>query len=79
MFYHFLAPEGRHPTWEEHFIENISKCRVLFLSYTCKLNQQKQWYVVSKVQQIYTRLIYMMFTECLLLTNHEHFTTEILC
>ena len=21
MFYHFLAPEGGHPTWEEIFIE----------------------------------------------------------
>ena len=21
MFYHFLAPEGGHPTWEENFIE----------------------------------------------------------
>ena len=21
MFYHFLAPEGWHPTWEENFIE----------------------------------------------------------
>ena len=22
MCYHFLAPEGGHPTWEEKFIEN---------------------------------------------------------
>ena len=25
MFYHFLAPEGRHPTWEEIFIEKNIK------------------------------------------------------
>ena len=23
MFYHFLAPEGGHPTWEEHFIRKL--------------------------------------------------------
>ena len=42
MFYHFLAHEGGHPTWEEHFIEKYSKCKVLFLSHACQLNQQKQ-------------------------------------
>ena len=26
MFYHFLAPEGGHPTREEHFIEKIPDC-----------------------------------------------------
>ena len=25
MFYHFLAPEGGHPTWEEIFIEKNTK------------------------------------------------------
>ena len=25
MFYHFLAPEGGHPTWEEIFIEKHIK------------------------------------------------------
>ena len=25
MFYHFLAPEGGQPTWEEIFIEKNSK------------------------------------------------------
>ena len=25
MFYHFLAPEGGHPTWEETFIEKHIK------------------------------------------------------
>ena len=45
--YHFLAPGDGHPTWEEHFIKK-SKCKVFFLSHTCKLNQQTHWGVVSK-------------------------------
>ena len=31
MFYHFLAPEFGHPTWEENFIgKKKQKCKVLF-------------------------------------------------
>ena len=30
MFYHFLAPEGGHPTWEENSTEKIAECKVLF-------------------------------------------------
>ena len=49
MFYHFLAPEGWHPTLEENVIEKkLPKCKVLFLSHTSKLNQQKQWDAVSE-------------------------------
>ena len=29
MFYHFLAPEGGHPTWEEIFIEKNAKMQGL--------------------------------------------------
>ena len=46
MFYHFLAPEGGHPTWEENSIEKYLNARSFFLSHTSKLNQQKQWDVV---------------------------------
>ena len=47
MFYHFLAPEGGHPTWEENFIEkNIKIQGPFYLIHTSKLNQQKQWDVV---------------------------------
>ena len=43
MFYHLLAPEGGHPTWEEKLIEKMSKCKVLFSKpRQKKLNQQKQ-------------------------------------
>ena len=41
MFYHFLAPEGGHPTLEEIFIEKKSQiARSFFLRHTNKLNQQ---------------------------------------
>ena len=44
MFYHFLAPEGGHPTWEKIFIEKkYQNARSFFLSHTSKLIQQKQW------------------------------------
>ena len=49
MFYYFLTPEGGHPTWEEIFIEKKHQnARSFFPSHTSKLNQQKQWDVVSK-------------------------------
>ena len=30
MFYHFLAPEDGHPTWEEHFIEKYQNGKIFF-------------------------------------------------
>ena len=50
ILYHFLAPEGGHLIWEENFIEKKQKqnVRSFSLSYTSKLNQQKQLDVVSK-------------------------------
>ena len=30
MLYHFLAPEGGHPTWEEILIEKQNKMQVPF-------------------------------------------------
>ena len=47
MFYHFLASEGGHPTWEENSTEKKNQnARSFFLSHTSKLDQQKQWDVV---------------------------------
>ena len=31
MFYHFLVPEGGHPTWEENFFEKNIKIQGPFL------------------------------------------------
>ena len=62
MFHNWFAPEGGHPTWEENLIEKISKCKVLFLSHTRKLNQQKQHNVVSKsTENIYPSNRYDFF------------------
>ena len=61
MFYRFLAPEGGHPSCEEHFIEKqYQNARCFFLSHMSKLNQQKSEMLFQKVQQIYTRLINMI-------------------
>ena len=66
MVYHFLAPEGGHPTWEENFIEKIPKC------HTSKLNQEKQRYVVSKsATNIHQSSKYKYFPIILLLNNNE--------
>ena len=49
MFYHFLAPEGGHPTWEENFIEKNTPLQGIFcLSHTSITYQQKQRDVVSE-------------------------------
>ena len=63
MFYHFLAPEGGHPTWEEIFIEKNTKMQgPFFLSHPSKLNQQKQWDDVSKsTAKIYPSHKYNIF------------------
>ena len=72
MFYHFLAPEGEHPTLTENFIEKKPKLQGLFLSHTSKPNQQKQRDVVSKrAAKIYPSNKYDNFPVILLLTNHE--------
>ena len=45
MFYHFLAPEGGDPTWEKHFVEKISKYKVILSEVVFpfpQLNEQKQ-------------------------------------
>ena len=62
MFYHILAPEGGHPTWEEIFIEKYQNARSFFLSHTSKLNQQKQWDDVSNsTAKIYPSNKYNIF------------------
>ena len=73
MVYHFLAPEGGHPTREKNLIEKIPECKVLFfLIHTSKANQQNQRDVVSKsVANIYRSYKYDFFPVILLLTNHE--------
>ena len=74
MFYHFLAPEGGHPTWEENFIEKkkYQNAMSFFLCHTSKINQRQQWYVVSKsAANIYPSNKYDFFPVTLLLTNHE--------
>ena len=63
MFYHFMAPEGGHPTWEEIFIEKKKQnASSFFLDHTSKLNQQKQWDVVLKSKaKIYPSNKYNLF------------------
>ena len=70
MFYHFLAPEGGHPTLAENL---IPKCKAVTLSPSSKLIQQKQM-LFQKVQQIlviHPSNIYDFFPVILILTNHE--------
>ena len=56
-------------------LEEKSRCKVLFLSHACKLNQQKQRDNVSKIAaKIFLSNKYDLFPICLLLTNHKHFT-----
>ena len=81
MFYHFLAPEGGHPTWEENSTEKYTNMQgPFFLSHTSKLNQQKQWDIVSNsTAKMYPSNKYNIFL-VLLLTNHETpFNLKILC
>ena len=63
MFYHFLAPEDGHHTCEENSTEKkIQNARSFFLSHTSKVNQQKQWDVVSKsTAKIYPSNKYNIF------------------
>ena len=39
MFYHILAPEGGHPTWEENFIDKYQNAMSFFLRHASKLNK----------------------------------------
>ena len=81
MFYHFLAPEGGHPTWEENSTEKkYQNARSFFLSHISKLNQQKQWDVVSKsTTKIYQSNKYNIFPS-FIITNHETpYSLKILC
>ena len=64
MFCHFFGPWR----WAPYMgvggggisLKKIPECKVLLPSHTSKLNQQKQWYVVSKsASNIYTRLVNM--------------------
>ena len=66
MFYHFLAPEGGHPAWEDNSIEKKYQNA---LSHTGKLNQQKEWDFNSNST---AKII-------VLLTNHETHYNLILC
>ena len=67
MFYHFLAPEGGHPTWEVNSTEKKQNARSFFLSHNSKLNQQKQWDVVSKsTAKIYPSNKYNIFPSCII-------------
>ena len=53
-------------------LKKIPKCKIFFLSPNSKLNQQKQWYVVSqRAAKIYPSSKYEYFPVILLLTNHE--------
>ena len=71
MCYHYLAPEGGHPTWEEHFIENIKIQGPFFVGHTCKLNQQKQGVLLQKCNKYISANKYDFFPVCLSLTNHQ--------
>ena len=72
MFYHFLALEGGHPTWEENFNAKYQNARSFILSHTNKPDQQKKRDVVPKsAANIYPPYKYEFFLVILLLTYHE--------
>ena len=71
-FYHFMSPEGGHPTWEEHFIEKKIKMKgPFFLATPVNQIDKSSEMLFQHLQQIYIGLINMIFPLCLLLTNHE--------
>ena len=81
MFYHFLAPEGGHPTWEEYSTEKNNRMQGPFFWATPVnfINKSKE-ILFQKVQQRYTRLINTIYFLVLLLTNHETpYNLKILC
>ena len=72
MFYHFLAPEGGHPTWQENSTEKNTRMQGPFFwatpeNYINKSNEM----LFQKVQQRCTRPKNTIFFQVLLLTNHE--------
>ena len=72
MFFHFLAPEDGHPTWEENSTEkNTRMLGPLFLVTPVDLVNKSNEMLFKKVQQRYTRLINTIFSLVLLSTNHE--------
>ena len=71
MFYHFLAPEGGTLHGRHISLKKYQDEVPLF-----KLNQQRYVMLFQKLQQIYFHLKNLIcFSVCLLLTNHNHFTT----
>ena len=58
MFYHFLAPEGGHPTREDNSTEKNTRMQVpFFLATPLNLINKSNEVLFQKVQQRYTRLI----------------------
>ena len=51
-FYHCLATEGGHPTWEEISLKKYHTARSFFLSHTGNLNIQKQQIYISLMNMI---------------------------
>ena len=68
IFYHFLAPEGGHPTLEEHFIEKKNQnARSFFLSHICKLNKKNsEILLLTNIDNKFD-----IFPLCISLTNPE--------
>ena len=63
MFYHFLVPEGGHPTWDENCFE---------IKYQNTRSFLKATPVNLKSVATYSCILNMIFFPvCLLLTNHE--------
>ena len=61
MFYHFLVPEGGHPTWVENFTEKkYQNARSFFWATPVKLINKRSEILFQKVQQIYIHLINMI-------------------
>ena len=81
LFYHLLAPEGGHPTWEENFIEKKTQnARFFFLSHTSNLINKSSHMLFQKVQQnIYQPSKYEYFPKFYYWPITKHFSTSILC
>ena len=74
MIYHFLAPEGGHPTWEKNNIlkkKNTVVQGPFFQATPVNLINESNEMLFKKIQQRYTRLINKIYFLGLLLTNHE--------
>ena len=72
MFYHFLAPEGGHPTREE----KIQKYKVLFSKpHRYTLSTKAVIFVLKSAANTYPSSKYEYVPVILLLTNHEALST----